>query len=109
VRSVFAGRRYLCAPFSDQAIRAYAQSVRTTSHDAYVTLTPREREVLQLAAEAQTSAQIGRRLFISPRTVEIHRANMMRKLRVHNQTELIRYALTRGIVPLREPAPFTKR
>ena len=62
-------------------------------------MTDREREVLYLAAEGHTNTEIGKRLFISPRTVEIHRANMMAKLGLRNRTELIRYALKRGILP----------
>jgi two-component system, NarL family, response regulator NreC len=45
-----------------------------------------------------TNAEIGKRLFISPRTVEIHRANMLGKLGLRNQAELIRFALRRGIL-----------
>jgi two-component system response regulator NreC len=68
--------------------------------DAYARLTPREREVLKLVAEGKTSAEIGRALGISPRTVEDHRAHLMRKLKLHNLADLVRYAIRRGIVPL---------
>jgi DNA-binding CsgD family transcriptional regulator len=63
-------------------------------------LTTREREVLLLAAEGHTNQEITRRLSIGVRTVESHRANLMRKLRLRNQTELVRYALQRGLLPL---------
>jgi DNA-binding NarL/FixJ family response regulator len=56
--------------------------------------------VLQLSAEGSTIAEIASRLFISPRTVETHRANVMHKLCLRSQTDLIRYALQRGILPL---------
>ena len=52
-----------------------------------------------MAVHGNTSAEIASRLFISRRTVEIHRANVMRKLGLHNQTQLLRYALQRGILP----------
>lgn len=68
--------------------------------DAYARLTPREREVLKLVAEGKTSAEIGRALGISPRTVEDHRAHLMRKLKLHTLADLVRYAIRRGIVPL---------
>jgi len=55
--------------------------------------------VLHLAAEGHTSAEIARRLFLSPRTVETHRAAMMRKLGLRTQTDLVRYAIRRGILP----------
>jgi len=99
VREVAAGRRYLSPPLSDDAIRAYAQKAKGTSLDIYETLTTRERQVLHLAAEGHTNSEIASRLFISPRTVEIHRANLMRKLGLRNYTDLVRYALERGILP----------
>src|SRR6266567_4345196 len=70
-----AGRRYLSPPLSQSAIDAYVQRASTATRDRYDSLSSREREVLQLAAEGHTNAEIGKRLFISPRTVEIHRAN----------------------------------
>jgi two-component system, NarL family, response regulator NreC len=96
-----AGRHYLSPPLSDLAIQAYLQRAASapTGIDRYDSLSSREREVLQLAAEGHTNAEIGKRLFISPRTVEIHRANMMHKLRLHSHTDLIRYALKREILP----------
>jgi DNA-binding CsgD family transcriptional regulator len=59
-------------------------------------LTAREREVRQLAAKGNTRAKVDTRLFISPRTVEIHHASLMQKLSLGNQTDLIRYALNKG-------------
>ena len=61
-------------------------------------LTHREREVLQLSAEGLTSQQIGERLFISRRTVEKHRENLMSKLQLQNQSDLIRFAIRRGLI-----------
>jgi DNA-binding NarL/FixJ family response regulator len=68
--------------------------------DKYALLTRREREVLSLAAEGYSNIEIGLRLGVSPRTVEIHRGNMMRKLELFSQTALIRYALRRGLISL---------
>jgi DNA-binding NarL/FixJ family response regulator len=62
-------------------------------------LTSREREVLHLAAQGLTSSNIAERLFISPRTVEVHRARVMQKLGLRNRTELIHFAIRRGIIP----------
>jgi DNA-binding CsgD family transcriptional regulator len=61
-------------------------------------LTAREREILQLVAEGHSSTAIARRLGISARTAEAHRANVMRKLRLRNRAALIRYALSRGVL-----------
>jgi two-component system, NarL family, response regulator NreC len=100
VREVVAGRRYLSPPLSERAIEAYVQKAREAPLDLYATLTTREREVLQLAAEGRTNADIAAALFMSPRTVETHRAHLMRKLGLHTQADLIRYALQHGILPL---------
>jgi DNA-binding CsgD family transcriptional regulator len=63
-------------------------------------LTSREREVLQLIADGQTTSQAAERLAISPHTATRHRANLMRKLGVHNQAELVRTAVQRGLIIL---------
>ncbi|MBM4083072.1 MAG: response regulator transcription factor, partial [Planctomycetes bacterium] len=85
VRAVAAGRRYLSPPLTERAVEAYAQKAKGADVDAFETLTTREREVLHLAAQGLTNPEIGRRLFISARTVEVHRANLMRKLGLKGQ------------------------
>jgi DNA-binding NarL/FixJ family response regulator len=100
VREVASGRRYLSPPLSDRAIERYAQRAEGVTEDSYELLTTREREVLHLAAEGHTNAEIAARLGISPRTAETHRANLMHKLGLETQTNLVRYALRRGIIPL---------
>jgi DNA-binding CsgD family transcriptional regulator len=70
----------------------------STASDRYETLTTREREVLLLAAEGFANPEVAHRLSISVRTAESHRANLMRKLGLRNQTGLVRYALGRGLV-----------
>ncbi|TMQ52317.1 MAG: response regulator transcription factor [Candidatus Eisenbacteria bacterium] len=98
IHEAAAGRRYLSTPFSNDRIDSYLK--RPMAVDPYGTLTAREREVLHLVAEGLTSSDIARRLFISPRTAESHRANLMRKLGLRSRTDLVRFALQRGIVPL---------
>jgi DNA-binding NarL/FixJ family response regulator len=100
VHTVVAGRRFLSAPLSERAIDAYAQRADDASRplDRYEMLTSREREVLQLAAQGMSNAEIGDRLAISPRTAETHRANLLRKLGIQTQTELVRYVMSRGPV-----------
>lgn len=71
-----------------------------TVSDPYDDLTPREREVLQLVAEGRTASDIKDVLFISARTVEKHRSNLMKKLDLRSHAEVIRYALQRGLIPL---------
>jgi DNA-binding NarL/FixJ family response regulator len=96
IREVLAGGRFLSPPLSEQSLRAYGERTRAASFDPYETLTTREREVLDLTVEGYTSGKISKKLFISPRTVETHRSNLMRKLGLRNQKELIRYAVARG-------------
>jgi two-component system response regulator NreC len=100
VREVVAGRRYLSAPLSERAIATYIQKASDVALDPYEMLTNREREVLHLAAEGRTNAEIADQLSISPRTAETHRANLMHKLGLRTHTDLIRYALRRGILPM---------
>jgi DNA-binding NarL/FixJ family response regulator len=96
IKHVTQGGRYLSPPLSESSLEAYLERVR--GGGAQDSLTPREREVLQLAAEGHSNAEIAERLFISPRTAETHRANLMRKLGLHSQAELIHYAFQSGIV-----------
>jgi two-component system response regulator NreC len=99
VREVAAGRHYLSAPLSERSFESYLETDDSLDND-YDTLTDREREIFQLAAEGHNNVGIATQLGISPRTVEIHRLNMMRKLKLRNQTELVRYALRRGVITL---------
>jgi DNA-binding NarL/FixJ family response regulator len=102
VREVVAGRRYLTPPLSERAIESYIRQSNETSLDSYETLTSREREVLQLVAQSYSATEIAARLSISPRTADTHRTNLMRKLGLHSQTDLIRYAIKRGIISLED-------
>jgi two-component system response regulator NreC len=102
IHEVVAGRRYLSPPLTEKVLEAYRQRTDGVVLDPYDTLTAREREVLYLVAHGLSNAGIADRLFVSPRTVETHRANLMRKLNIRSHTELIRYALRRGICPTEE-------
>jgi len=102
VREVAAGRHYLSPPLSECAIEAYVQKAKDARLDRYETLTTREREVLHLAAEGYSNPEIAERLSISPYTAMTHRSNLMRKLGLHGQTDLVRYAIQRGITPLED-------
>jgi DNA-binding NarL/FixJ family response regulator len=98
VREAVEGRRYLSPPLSERAIEAYVARAASRPPDPYDALTTREREVLQLVAEGFTNAGIADQLFLSVRTVETHRAGLMRKLGFHSQTEVVRYARRRGLI-----------
>jgi len=100
IRAAFVGLRYLSPPLTEESIYAYATQMEQTPQHAIEALTTREREVLVLAAQGITNADIADTLVIGQRTVETHRANMMRKLGLHTQIDLMRFALKQGIIQL---------
>jgi DNA-binding NarL/FixJ family response regulator len=93
---VASGQRYLSAPLSMDRLEAYATKSAPSS-DPLARLSARERQVLELAAEGCTNADIAELLAVSARTVEAHRANLMTKLGLRGQQELLRFAIRRGI------------
>jgi DNA-binding NarL/FixJ family response regulator len=102
IQQVLSGRRYLSPQLSEKLIDLFIAKVESDVLDPYNALTTREREILQLAAEGLSNSNIAEQLSISTRTVEQHRQSMMNKMGFNNQTELIRFALKRGILPLDE-------
>jgi len=102
VREAAAGRRFLSPEVNEIAINAYIEQSKAGPIDPHETLTPRQREVLQLVAEGKTNAEIAARLHISPRTVENHRSALIQKLGFQNQAELILYAIRHGMIPGQE-------
>ncbi len=99
VRAALAGRFFLSPPFDERSVAYFREKAYEGETDPYETLTAREREVIQMVAEGLTNRRIGKNLGISHRTVEIHRANAMRKLGLERQTDVARFALQRGIIP----------
>ena len=99
VREVLNGRSYISTQFAAKGIDYFLEYPLDdgSPHD---NLTRREREVLQLVAEGRTNVEISQILGIASRTVETHRANLMRKLSFHTTADLIRYAIRHGILPL---------
>jgi DNA-binding NarL/FixJ family response regulator len=97
IKTIVAGERYLSPKLAQRVVDSSTGRKRIT--DPYDSLTPREREILHLIVEGKTSVQIASRLVLSPRTVELHRSRIMKKLDLHNQTDIFRYALERGILP----------
>lgn len=102
VRDVFAGKRYLSPSLSQKMIEAIIDRADSVSKDSLDELTKREKQVLTLAAQGNTNAQIAHILNVAQRTAETHRANLMRKLQLRNQSELIRYALKRKLVSIED-------
>lgn len=99
VRSANSGKRYVSPPLSERDVEEYAKRAKQEGMDPYEMLTSRERQVFRLLAEGRTNSQLAEELHIGIRTVESHRANLIRKLKLRNQAELVRYAIRRGILP----------
>jgi DNA-binding NarL/FixJ family response regulator len=99
INEVLSGKRYLGSSISERAIEAYSEKTISEFQNPYETLSIREREVIQMVVHGMTSKQIAETLVISPRTVDIHRRNIMRKLALHSRDDLTRFAQRQGIIP----------
>jgi len=95
VRAVGRGEAFLTNAAERSLIREW---MADDNAGPVVPLTPREEEVVKLIAEAHTNAQIADMLHLSAKTVESHRANVLRKLGMRDRVELVRYAIRRGLV-----------
>ena len=99
IRTVVTGKSYFSAAVSKMLLEDYVQNLRQRGiEDSYDLLTPREREVLQLAAEGKSNKESAALLNLSAYTVETHRTNLMQKLGLHSVPELILYAVRKGII-----------
>jgi DNA-binding NarL/FixJ family response regulator len=99
VRAVARGETYLSGPISEIIVEsAINPRAGPPDGDPFASLSPREKEILQLIAEEYTSGEIGRMLFISEKTVEKHRARLMEKLNVRNLAGLVRLAVKYHLV-----------
>jgi len=96
IRQVRDGSVYLSPGISS----ALASAVRSNSEIPEDPLTPHEREVLQLVAEGKTSKEVGAILHVSGKTVDAHRASIMKKLDIHDTAGLVRYAIRRGFIEI---------
>jgi RNA polymerase sigma factor (sigma-70 family) len=99
IKNVMEGKSYLSPDISEKVIEGYLQGKESNqSLSAWETLSQREREVLKLIAEGFKNREIAEDLCISLKTVEKHRANLMKKLDLHNAAALTVYAVERGLV-----------
>jgi DNA-binding NarL/FixJ family response regulator len=98
VRAAHHGDLYLHPGVAKRVVAGYLQTSGGEPVAPHERLTPREREVLQLAAEGMTTREIAEHLVVSLKTAEHHRASAMAKLDIHNQTELVKYAIRTGLI-----------
>lgn len=100
VREVCAGQIYLSPSLPAREILGAVKNKNGEQKgvDGFPSLTRREKIVLQLAADGKNNTEIAKLLFLSPRTVESHRASFMRKLKLKSQTEIVRFAIRKNII-----------
>lgn len=99
IEEVAAGRFYLCSKVSKYIIQGFLGK-RVPRKEDTTGLTRKEKEVLQMIAEGNSSKDIARNFNLSLNTIHVHRNNIMKKLGIHKQAELVRYALKQGIAQL---------
>lgn len=97
IQNVVLNRTYLSSHISGLVVDEYLNRSGTQGRSAYVVLTEREREVLQLIAEGKSTKVIARELYVSPKTIEWHRSQVMRKLHMESVAELVKYAISEGL------------
>src|SRR3990170_2781704 len=98
IRSVFQGKSFIDPSVADRVIKGFLEKPEVAGEEAlYDGLSDREKQVLKLIAEGSTNQQIADTLFLSIKTVMTHRTNLMEKLGIHNRTELIKYAIRKGL------------
>jgi len=101
IRAVYNGHSFLSPSAAASLVEEYQQKTNEEGEkDPYQQLTDREREVLKLVVEGYTAREIADMLFISPKTVEGHKARLMDKLNIHNTTDLIKFAIRKRVITL---------
>jgi DNA-binding NarL/FixJ family response regulator len=98
IREAMAGRNYLCSALSEDVVMHTQVKKNDRESKPDMKLTPREKEIMNLAVSGLPIKDIAAKLCLSTRTVETHRTNLMQKLNLHNQGQLIQYAAQVGLI-----------
>lgn len=98
LEEIFAGRRYLCRAIDPERVLQFERHASAGGSELDA-LTPRQRQILQLVAEGLGTRQIAERLFLSVKTVESHRMQLMQRLGIFDVPGLVRFAIRHGLVP----------
>jgi DNA-binding NarL/FixJ family response regulator len=98
IRTVMAGNVFLYPSATRLLLSRYLEGNSEEERDEYDKLSEREREVLKLTAEGYSSQEIADQLILSPKTIETYRSRLMQKLNLHHRSELVRFALRRGLL-----------
>ena len=97
IENVLVGKRYISTAMADEVLDMLL-STDSGKDESLDTLSTREREILQLIAEGNTNSAIAEKLTLSVRTIESHRSNIMRKLRLNSHVDLVKYAINKGLI-----------
>jgi DNA-binding NarL/FixJ family response regulator len=97
IRTVLKGQIYLSPDITGSVVGDYVRHVPKSHTAQFATLSPREREVLQLVAEGKTTKEIATRLHVSVKTIEAYRSKIMEKLQIHTIAGLTKFAIAEGI------------
>ena len=97
IRDVVANHTYLSPKVSSMVVEGYIHRLPEHENSVYSILTPREREVLQLIAEGKSTKTIAKELYVSAKTIEWHRSQLMKKLEIQSVAELVKYAISEGL------------
>jgi len=100
IQAVIAGDGYLSSRITGIVVDGYVNRMATVADSPLLTLTSRERQVLQFVAEGKSTKQIALELHVSTKTVEANRRQIMQKLDIHSVAELTKYAVREGLTPL---------
>ena len=99
IQAVYRGDSYLSPTAAAALVQEYQQKIPVEGEkDPYQQLTDREREVLKLVVEGHTAREIADILVVSPKTVEWYKTSLMNKINIHNKTDLIKFAIRKGII-----------
>ncbi len=98
IRAVARGESFLYPPIAKIILDAYRTDAEATSGDPYLELSDREREILVLVAQGHSTREMAEMLHISPNTIDVYRARLMRKLDLHNIAEISAFAVRRGLL-----------
>jgi DNA-binding NarL/FixJ family response regulator len=96
--TICTGRRYLCRAIDPQLVQQFGEHAGRGESELE-RLTPRQRQILQLIAEGHGTRQIAEQLFLSVKTVETHRGQVIERLGIHDVPGLVRFAIRHGLVP----------
>lgn len=102
IKSVMVNRTFLSADILETVVNDYVSQLTKSEYEAYKQLSDRERQVLQLIAEGNSTKEIAYKLHVSVKTIESHRQNIMTKLGIHNLAGLTKFAVREGLTSLED-------